>query len=210
MRLLALNDLQKIASWPHYTNPRFLWANFSYRNPQEQKFWFRGNSTEKNFWFSVFIDPILSEDRQYTRRYLKALSQGKTTVSIKRERSKKGFLRRNPKEPILVGRISTLVPDSFDELIFGIALHPDYLELGIGTIATQMYLFAVFVLTPVQSVWLETQHENIRAQHVYEKIGFQKLGYHYKADSMGRQEKRFSYIYRKEWADHLPPIFEIN
>ncbi len=210
MRLLALKDLQEISKWPHYTAKEFLWANFNYQSPQDHRFWFRGNSTEKNFWFSVFIDSTLLQNLDQTRQYLKALSFGESVDLKTKEEPKKGLFRRKTADPLLVGRISTLVPDSLDELIFGIALHPDFLELGIGTIATQMYLFATFELTSVKSVWLETQSGNARAQHVYEKIGFQRLGYHYKANSMGRQEKRYSYVFRREWRDRLPSIFEIS
>lgn len=211
MRLLELEDLKTIAKWPHFTEDSLLWANFNYRNEQEHKFWFRGNSTERNFWFSVFIHPSLATNRSISKGYLRELSRGSIPSSdFLTDSPRTGFFRKKSTDSILVGRISTLVPEASDELIFGIALHPDYLEFGIGTIATQMYLFAAFELTPISSVWLETQSINTRAQHVYEKIGFQRLGHHYKADPLGRQEKRYSYIFQREWKGSIPSIFEIS
>ncbi len=205
MRLMELNDLKQVSEWPSYNEKKLLWANFNYRTEQERRYWYLSNSRENNFWFSLFAKRELLE-KQDIKSVMKRWEMGNPPQM---KRAPRSFLFKGRKEDLIVGRISTMVPENGDELIFGIALRPDMLEMGIGTVATQMYLFAVFALTETNSVWLETQAVNKRAQHVYEKIGFQKLGHHYKTDTMGRQEKRISYIFKREWQEKIPDVFII-
>ncbi len=200
MHLLTLDDLKEIAQWPQYKEEKLSWANFTYITHQEQKYWFNTNMGNHSFWLSLFVLSHYTTNKGLLREKAHALSKGIVDRTA---------LQTSPNKRSLIGRISTLVPEKQDELIFGIAIHPHFLELGLGTLATQMYLFATFELTTVDSVWLETQETNFRAQHVYEKIGFKRLGYHYKTNTFGIQEKRVSYVFPRESKERLPKVFEI-
>ncbi len=79
----------------------------------------------------------------------------------------------------LICRISLIIPIHGEDIIFGIVVHPNLLERGLGTKFTQMILAAIASKTTASGVWLETHHTNKRAQHVYEKVGFENFGYSY-------------------------------
>ena len=79
----------------------------------------------------------------------------------------------------VICRVSLITPIHGSDFIFGIVIHPELLERGLGTKFTEMILRAIFEMTDAEGVWLETHHTNKRAQHVYEKVGFERLGYSY-------------------------------
>jgi len=60
---------------------------------------------------------------------------------------------------------------------FGISIqNPDNLSKGYGTDATQIMLWIAFNILGLHSVYLDTMENNDRAIHVYEKIGFKRVG----------------------------------
>jgi RimJ/RimL family protein N-acetyltransferase len=60
---------------------------------------------------------------------------------------------------------------------FGIAIHkPENFGKGYGTDATKVMLWVGFHILGLNSVYLRTLGENVRAQRAYEKAGFKRSG----------------------------------
>ncbi len=51
-----------------------------------------------------------------------------------------------------------------------------YWDQGLGTEATQLLLHFAFNLLNLHSIWLAVFEDNRRAQHIYGKVGFQRVG----------------------------------
>ena len=81
---------------------------------------------------------------------------------------------------------------------------PAYKGKGIATEATRQLLHYAFTKLGLDQVYLYTECENLQAQRLFEKSGFQKKGIEYgKVQNRGRNVDRFYYeISREE--------FEIN
>ncbi|RDE16021.1 MAG: hypothetical protein C4K48_02695 [Candidatus Thorarchaeota archaeon] len=60
---------------------------------------------------------------------------------------------------------------------FGISIHnPDHLSHGYGTDAIRVILWVAFNILGLHSIYLDTMADNERAIHVYEKVGFKRVG----------------------------------
>jgi RimJ/RimL family protein N-acetyltransferase len=60
---------------------------------------------------------------------------------------------------------------------FGISiLDPNCLSKGYGTDATRVILWVAFNILGLHSIYLDTYPHNERAIHVYEKVGFRRVG----------------------------------
>lgn len=57
----------------------------------------------------------------------------------------------------------------------GIAIDPNYVSEGYGTILLHEFLKYVFKSYPIETLTLRVAHFNIRAQKSYEKVGFRKI-----------------------------------
>ncbi|MBN2228577.1 MAG: GNAT family N-acetyltransferase [Candidatus Thorarchaeota archaeon] len=59
----------------------------------------------------------------------------------------------------------------------GISIHnPEHLSRGYGTDAIRVILWVGFNILGLHSIYLDTMEENARAIHVYEKVGFKRIG----------------------------------
>ena len=69
-----------------------------------------------------------------------------------------------------------------------------YQEQGIGRVALSMLISALFSMGCKQ-ITLDTNLKNTRAQHVYEKLGFQKTAVHYDSwkNQLGNPESAVDY-----------------
>lgn len=112
----------------------------------------------------------------------------------------------SPDEPDLVGRCSITQPLSGDELLYGIVVRPDVVDQGLGTRITKMVLKGIFERTQIPAIWLESRQDNHRAHRVWEKVGFDKLGNHYRREVFGRYDKYIGYRFLKKNATNLPDI----
>jgi RimJ/RimL family protein N-acetyltransferase len=64
-----------------------------------------------------------------------------------------------------------------DRAEFGISIHnPGRLSHGYGTDATRAILWVGFNILDLHSIYLDTMADNERAIHVYEKVGFKRVG----------------------------------
>lgn len=77
---------------------------------------------------------------------------------------------------------------------------------GYGTIVLHMFLQGLFARLGYEKVILDTNLQNKRAQHVYEKIGFTKLRVNENAwmDQLGRPQSSVDYEMKKE--DYICPF----
>ena len=71
---------------------------------------------------------------------------------------------------------------------------------GLGTRLLQMFLGSLFVDYGYERVILDTNQNNLRAQHVYEKLGFRRLRVNENAwkDQLGVPQTSIDYELRKE------------
>lgn len=61
---------------------------------------------------------------------------------------------------------------------FGISiLNPNHISQGYGTDAIRIILWVAFNIIGLHSVYLDTMADNERAIHVYEKVGFRRVGF---------------------------------
>lgn len=76
-------------------------------------------------------------------------------------------------------------------------------ERGHGTLCLRMLITALFADGYAQII-LDTNADNVRAQHVYEKLGFEKLrvNHHAWTDQLGRPQSSVDYALRR--ADFVP------
>lgn len=63
--------------------------------------------------------------------------------------------------------------------VLGVVLGPDYLDRGYGTVALELFLKYAFLKESLRVLYLVVAPYNLRGQHVYEKLGFQRAGIHY-------------------------------
>lgn len=75
----------------------------------------------------------------------------------------------------------------------------DYQEKGIGRIALSMLIRELF-RTGYTKIILDTDLNNLRAQHVYEIIGFQKIrvNINFWTNQLGKQESSVDYVLTAE------------
>jgi RimJ/RimL family protein N-acetyltransferase len=107
-----------------------------------------------------------------------------------------------------IGRVSLIIPQNGNDVIFGIVIHPYFLNQGYGSLATKIVLKAIFAkITNCRGVWLETYFSNERAMYVYKKIGFKYLGYVYhKGLTTMNQDLFYTFIFPKDDSRNLPDI----
>ncbi len=220
LRLMNEKDLDEISAWPFFTDQYLSWANFSFFQPQEKRFWFKANNTESLFWFSFLVDGHILSNPEHLKSWIEEGCKGElsfqnphnsTHIEQFDDELRKSFnLDANASRKLLVGRISITTTPNEDEVIFGIAIHPDFVNLHLGRLATQMMLFALFELSDIDSVWLETQEVNVRAQRLYERLGFKRLGYHYKRNNDRILEKRYAYAFTRQEKEFIPDLFIVE
>ena len=116
------------------------------------------------------------------------------------------FSKNRWRSSSLVSRVSLIIPIHGRDIIFGIVIRPDKLEKGMGTKFTSMILSGIFELTKSEGVWLETHHKNYRAQHVYEKVGFDKLGYSYHKGFTPDHDMFLNYRFSRQNKDRLGAV----
>jgi RimJ/RimL family protein N-acetyltransferase len=98
-----------------------------------------------------------------------------------------------------VGEMSYRLFDSTAEI--GIKICDiTYQEKGFGTTALQLLIEYLFMVIKVSKIILDTNLKNTRAQHVYEKIGFNKTAIHNEAwkDQLGQLQSFIDYELVKE------------
>lgn len=106
---------------------------------------------------------------------------------------------------IAVGECSYRIIDNEAELGFKICT-PDYQNRGYGTQIVEMLIDFIFSdeainqVTKIDRVVLDTNLNNKRAQHVYEKIGFVQTGIRYDnwKDQLGRPQSSVDYALTRE------------
>ncbi|MHA2172812.1 MAG: GNAT family N-acetyltransferase [Candidatus Kariarchaeaceae archaeon] len=109
----------------------------------------------------------------------------------------------NPKTQIIC-RCSITQPLVGGEFLFGIVMRPDLVEKGIGSMCTRLALSLVFHQTNIESIWLETKINNSRARRVWEKVGFELHGTHYRRELNGRYDQYVGYRISKAAFSPLP------
>jgi len=75
-------------------------------------------------------------------------------------------------------------------------------EQGLGTTLLAMFIDALFTYYGYESVVLDTNAKNTRAQHVYEKLGFVNLGVRHNSwkDQLGEWQSSIDYrLGKKDW-----------
>ncbi|MCY3411507.1 MAG: GNAT family N-acetyltransferase [Candidatus Heimdallarchaeota archaeon] len=85
----------------------------------------------------------------------------------------------------IIGRASLIEPEERDELIFGIVMRPDLIEQGLGSKCIRLVAEMIFSSSDYSAIWLESKIDNNRAIHVWEKLGFEDTGMHYRKDVYG-------------------------
>lgn len=98
----------------------------------------------------------------------------------------------------IIARSSITQPISGTDCLFGIVLRPDVVNQGIGTLCTRLQLLYIFEITSLQSIWLESKYDNKRARRVWEKVGFDFLGHHYRRGNFGRYDLFSGYRISRE------------
>lgn len=85
----------------------------------------------------------------------------------------------------------------------------DYQNRGYGTIILHMFIHGLFHIRNYDTVVLDTNLNNLRAQHVYEKTGFTKVHIHYNSwkDQLGQLQSSVVYALRQE-DYHCPYVFD--
>jgi RimJ/RimL family protein N-acetyltransferase len=75
-------------------------------------------------------------------------------------------------------------------------------EKGLGTILLSMFIDSLFTHDGYEKIILDTNTENKRAQHVYEKIGFRKVGERINSwkNQLGELQSAVDYeLTKEEW-----------
>lgn len=102
-------------------------------------------------------------------------------------------------DSIRVGEMSYRIEDDVAEI--GIKICDfDYQEKGYGTKVLKMLIRYLFKEMKAQKIILDTNLNNTRAQHVYEKIGFKKIGIRIDSwkNQLGVLQSAVDYELRKE------------
>lgn len=75
-----------------------------------------------------------------------------------------------------------------------------YQDQGFGTLILHMFLQGLFTIRNCEKVLLDTNLNNTRAQHVYEKLGFRKLRVNKDSwyDQLGKPQSSVDYELRRE------------
>lgn len=117
---------------------------------------------------------------------------------------------------IRIGEMSYHIGEGFAEIGIKIC-ETTYQNQGIGTKVLQMLIDFLFndkkinQQVYIQKIILDTNLKNIRAQHVYEKIGFQKISVHHDAwkDQLGILQSSVDYeLTRTEYEDGVRYIVD--
>lgn len=76
----------------------------------------------------------------------------------------------------------------------------DYQNRGYGSIILHLFIHGLFHIRNYETVVLDTNLKNLRAQHVYEKIGFTKMCIHYDVwkDQLGQLQSTVDYALQKK------------
>lgn len=85
----------------------------------------------------------------------------------------------------MIARGSLIYPEEEDELIFGIVMRKDRTNRGLGTKCVSSVMRMIFSTSNIDQVWLETKQDNLRAQKVWKKVGFEGVSTHYRRDVYG-------------------------
>ncbi|MDR2606202.1 MAG: GNAT family N-acetyltransferase [Oscillospiraceae bacterium] len=73
-------------------------------------------------------------------------------------------------------------------------------EKGYGTALLTMFIDGLFQELGYEKIILDTNLNNLCAQHVYEKIGFRKVGIHAWRDQLGQAQTSVDYeLIKKDW-----------
>ena len=87
--------------------------------------------------------------------------------------------------------------------MFGIVLHPEKLEQGLGTLITRIMIRYIFAVTNTDAIWLESRYDNIRAQRTWERVGFIRQGQHFRREVFGRYDRYIGYLLTRQRAEQL-------
>ena len=81
---------------------------------------------------------------------------------------------------IVIGRLSLREITGHTSARLGIALGADFVNQGYGSEALRLFLPYYFHTLGFRRLYLDVAATNKRAIHVYEKLGFQRMGSHYR------------------------------
>lgn len=106
----------------------------------------------------------------------------------------------------MIGRCSLSQPITGKQVLYGIVIRPDKLEQGYGTKSTRIMCAYIFsCMNAIESIWLESRYDNVRAQATWEKVGFTKLGRHFRREVFGRYDRYIGFELERGQVD-LPHI----
>ncbi|MCH8905812.1 MAG: GNAT family N-acetyltransferase, partial [Candidatus Heimdallarchaeota archaeon] len=176
IRVMKFEYLKYIAEWPKFEEDSLHWANLPATTPELQQRWFSRQMSDTKIWFAVF---------QNTGQQDKA---------------------PRPENPILISRISLVMPVTGNDLILGIVVRSDMVNQGVGTKIIQMMLKIVFEKSDFFGVWLESVSHNKRAIHIWTKLGFELTGEHFRRNHYGKFELFKGFRYDRSKANLLPVV----
>ena len=109
-----------------------------------------------------------------------------TIEQIQLNETKRSQLCIIEKDGLCIGELSFRIMDNVAEIGIKICVST-YQNQGLGTILLQLLIRFLFENLKIEKIILDTNLNNLRAQHVYENIGFIKLAVHLNAgkDQLG-------------------------